>query len=227
MSATDTMKSTPAGRRAWILAASLLAIIVINAMMAFVMSREIADRMITHEATDAQIFINRVFRTQGLAENLFQPPHPNLALSTFAGRVAEWPDTIRLNIYSPDRFIRYSSQAGLTGVKFEDVNSELNQAFSGELVASLETLNSQLKAEHTALPLKHGESFIEAYIPVSNDDGKVFAVVELYQRSAKAETVINGLKPFIWLSAGLGGLILFAALSAMLTWGERKGAAAV
>lgn len=207
------------GGRIWIMAASLLAIIVIHAAMALIMSQKISEKVIEREAQITQDFITRMFREQNPGSALFQPPHPSPALAAFASHVAELPDLIRANIYSPDRFIRYSTQEGLVGVKFDDPNPELEEAFDGELIASLEAVTGESKAEHLALPLKPGEPFIEAYIPVAGEDGKTAAVVELYKRPTGAETVISGLRSLIWISAGLGGLVLFAALCAMSFWG--------
>jgi hypothetical protein len=210
------------GGRVWIMAASLLAIIVINAAMALIMSREIADLVIHREAQVKQDFINRLFQAQKPGAALFRPPHPSPALALFASHVTELPDVIRTNIYSPDRFIRYSTQEGLIGVKFDEPNSELDEAFAGGLIASLETATRASKAEHLALPLKPGEFFIEAYIPVIGADGKVAAVVELYKRPTGTDTIIAGLRSLVWLSAGLGGLVLFIALCAMFIWGAGR-----
>lgn len=211
------------GARVWIvLAAGLVAIAAVNAVMALFISRNLSDRVIAREAQVTQDFINRLFRVQNPGGALFQPPHPSPALAVFAGHVAELPDLIRANIYSPDRFIRYSTQEGLMGVKFDDPNPELEEAFAGKLIAKLETATREAKAEHLALPLKPGDPFIEAYIPVSGEDGKTAAIVELYKRPTGAETVISGLRSLIWLSAGLGGLVLFAALCAMVYWGSHR-----
>jgi two-component system sensor histidine kinase HydH len=206
------------GGRAAILGLSLVAIMLINATMAFFISQRISERIIQREAQVAQDFISRMFQAKRPDGALFDPPQPGAALAAFARELSDLPDLLRANVYSPDRFIRYSTQKGLIGIKFDEANDELDEAFAGETIAKLATITRESKGEQLALPLKAGESFIEAYFPLAGADGKPIAVVELYRRPTGVDAVIANLQGFIWLSAGLSGAVLFAALCLVLAW---------
>jgi two-component system sensor histidine kinase HydH len=216
------MDISRSGGRANFIAASFLAIVVIQAIMAYFISHQLGEAAVEREAEIAQEFLNSILRAQKSAGPLFAEPAPNPALFSFARHITELPDLIRANVYSPDGIIRYSSEVGLIGVKFEDRNLELEEAFAGGLTAELEAITGDSKAEHLALPLKSGETFIEAYIPVSGEDGRAVAVVELYKRPAGLATNIAALRRTIWLSAALAGLALLLILSALCMWVGRR-----
>lgn len=201
-----------------ILGLSLAAIMLINATLAFFISQRVAERIIEREAQVAQDFISRMFQAQQPDSALFKSPQPSSTLAAFARELSDLPDLLRANVYSPDRFIRYSTQKGLIGIKFDEANDELAEAFAGETIANLETITRESKGEQLALPLKAGESFIETYFPLAGANGKPIAVVELYRRPTGVDAVIANLQRFIWLSAGLSGAVLFAALCLVLAW---------
>jgi two-component system sensor histidine kinase HydH len=203
--------------RAALLIAALAVIAIVQAVAAYLVSRQVGESAVAREAEVAQEFLNSILRGHKLETRLFAEP---AALADFTGSIGALPDLIRANVYSPDGIIRYSSQEGLAGVRFEEHNEELEEAFAGRLVAELATVSRDSKAEHLALPLKPGEAFVEAYVPVSNQDGKTLAVVELYKRPAGLADNVASLRSFIWRAAGLAGLALFGA-AAMLIY--RRG----
>lgn len=178
--------------------------------MAYVIGRAAARAAVQREAEIAQEFLNSILRGHKLAPRLFAEP---AALADFTGSIVELPGLIRANVYSPDGIIRYSSQQGLTGVKFEEHNDELAQAFAGELAAELATVSTASKAEHLALPLKTGETFVEAYVPVLGEDSKPVAVVELYKRPAGLASDIAKFQRLVFLAAACAGLALLALLA--------------
>lgn len=201
-----------------LLAAVFAAILSVQAVAAYLVSQRAGTAAVEREAEITQEFLNSILRGHKLEARLFAEP---AALADFTGSISALPDLIRTNVYSPDGIIRYSSQEGLAGVRFEDKNEELEEAFAGRLVAGLETVSRDSKAEHLALPLKPGEAFIEAYVPVSGEDGKTLAVVELYQRSTGLAANVANLQTFIWRAAALAGLALFAMAAALI---YRRGA---
>jgi hypothetical protein len=206
----------PFSGRTRLLAAGLIVIAAIQALLAAYISNRASDAAVQREARVAQKFLVSMLRAQNSAE-LFTEPGPSPALAALTGQIAHLPDLIRANVYSPDGIIRFSTQEGLTGVRFEERNPELDEAFAGALEAELGTLTASSKAEHLALPLRPGESFIESYVPIPAEDGKILAVVELYRRSAGLEASLSALTRTIWLAAALAGLALFALLTATLT----------
>jgi hypothetical protein len=200
-----------------LLAVGFIAIALIQTLLAAYLSNRVGAAAVEREARVAQKFLVSMLRAQNAGE-LFVEPGPSPALAALTGQIAHLPDLIRANVYSPDGIIRFSTQEGLIGVRFEAGNPELDEAFAGKLEAELGTLTATSKAEHLALPLRPGESFIESYVPIPAEDGKIVAVVELYRRSAGLEAGLSALTQTIWLAAALGGVALSALLAAMLTY---------
>jgi two-component system, NtrC family, sensor histidine kinase HydH len=205
------------GKRAWLLAMGVVLIVGIHAILAAFISNRVGEAAVEREAGVAQEFLDSILRVQKSGGALFIDPGPSPALTVFANQIAQLPDLIRANIYSPDGVIRYSTQEGLTGVRFEERNPELDEAFSGELSAELETITAASKAEHLALPLRPGEAFIEAYVPVPDAEGKTLAVVEFYKRPGGLATSLTTLQRTIWLSALLAALAMIALLFVAFT----------
>lgn len=197
--------------RLWFVAISIAAIVVINTLSALLLSRYVSQSFINREGEVAREFLNSIISAEQSGQHLFDTPAPSAALQSFSGHVRNLPGVVRANIYAPDYFIRFSTNAGLVGLRFTD-NEELVEAFQGKLIANLEEIEEQAKAEHIALDLKVGQEIIEAYIPVSGNDGKVVAVVEFYREPDTLKAIISNVSLTIWASAALAGALLFAAL---------------
>ncbi len=207
--------------RRWSVVACLIAITAINAASAEVLGRAVAHRIVLHDGQVAQEFLNSIIATEASGGRLFDTPAPGPALVSFANYVRNLPGMVRANIYSLDGFIRYSTEPNLIGLKFTD-NPELTASFEGKLISKLETVSD--KPEHLALNRLSGEQLVEAYIPVGDGKGGVAAVVEFYKNPAAVKAVIGEVRGLIWLSAALGGLLTFLALSAALRWAKVIGA---
>jgi hypothetical protein len=202
------------GPRTWILAAGLVAVTVINGVLALVLSRAVSEAVLAREAHVARDYLGSIVRADGLAASLFAEPRPSPALQHFATYVEALPGVVRVNVYAPDSFIRHSTEPNMIGLKFEG-NAELAAAFAGQISAKLETIAFEDKPEHLALNRFAGKPFIEAYLPVPDGDGKIIAVVELYQQADAVLAVTGRLQRIIILSELLGGMLLLIALYAL------------
>ena len=141
--------------RMWFAAISLLAIVAANAVLASVLTRFISERIQLREAEIAQEFLAGILKAEGGEAKLFSTPAPSAELISFAEQVRSIPGIVRANIYSPDMFIRFSTEPSLTGLKF-DGNSELSDSFRGELVSKIEAVSDIDKSEHIALEQPRG-----------------------------------------------------------------------
>lgn len=202
------------GPRTWILAAGLVAVTLINGALALVLSRAVSDAVLAREGAVAQDYITSIVRADAMGATLFAEPRPSPALQHFASYVGNLPGVVRVNVYSPDHFIRHSTEPNLIGLKF-DGNDELAAGFAGKISATLETIVFDPKPEHLGLNQFAGKPFIEAYIPVMDEAGKAIAVVELYQKPDAVLAVAERLKRIIVLSELLGGVLLLLALYAL------------
>ncbi len=192
-------------------AAGVSAIIAVNFGLSMILSQSITERILQGEGLVKQEFLNSILTVENGAGELFSPPAPSAALLSFSAHVRSLPGIVRANVYSPDGFIRHSTDPNLIGVNFSD-NEELAEGFAGKISAVLETVESSSKAEHLALNQLSGERLIEAYIPVRGPDGKVATVVEFYQKDTELKEMVYSLERSIWMAAALSSAILALAL---------------
>lgn len=196
-------------RRAWTAAVAIAAILVINAGLAFGLGRLVDDRILLREGEVAQEFLTSMVAAEASAAKLFVKPAPSPELTSFSNHVRHLPGIIRANIYSPDGFIRYSTEEQLIGLKFSG-NPELVESFKGRLSADFSEATSDAKPEHIAITLPVGDRLVEAYVPILDAGGRTIAVVELYKSPERVLAVIAQMTRMIWFAVGLASLLLIA-----------------
>lgn len=206
----------------WFAAAGVIAIVAVNFVLANVLSRMVSERLLEREGQVKQEFLNSILAAEASADKLFAQPAPSAALLSFSTHVRSLPGIMRANIYSPDGYIRHSTEANLIGVHFGD-NDELEESFKGRVTSAIETMEAD-KPEHLALNLLAGDQLIEAYIPVLQPDGKVAAVVEFYRKDAWVQDTVSAIERSIWLAGGLSSLIL-AVTMLLGMWRRRRAEA--
>ncbi len=197
-------------RRISFMLLGLAAIGWISLVMAIVLNRSIAERLLIHEAEVSQEFLSSALRSEANEASLFAEPAPSPALAAFASYVQNMPDVIRANVYSPDGFIRFSTEKNIIGVKFEN-NPELAAAFAGRLSARLEEVSDNTKPEHLAVNRTGSGKLIEAYIPIVGRSGSIVSVVEFYRPPHRIEAVMTDISTIIRAASLIGGLIMFLA----------------
>lgn len=211
--------------RYWLVGLGLAAILAVNGVLASVLSQTVAKNILAGEALVMQQFLDNAVATDGSAHALFQTPAPSPELTAFASHVRSLPGTVRANIYSPDLFIRHSTDANLVGVQFKE-NPELVESFEGKLVAELETVSGSSKAEHLALNQLSGERLIESYVPVHDGTGNVVAVVEFYLKADAVESTMAAVARHIWIAAAINATVLALVMAAALMLGRRPSGTA-
>jgi two-component system, NtrC family, sensor histidine kinase HydH len=198
--------------RTWRLIASFAAILIVNSAVAYLLPGYLTALLVTHEGEVAQEFLQSIVSAEKSRDRLFESPGPGPALLSLGNHIETLPGVVRVNIYSPDGFIRYASDRNFINRKFTD-NSELAEAFEGHIVAQLEEVTDDAKPEYLALNRSGGDQLIEAYLPMKDDAGKIFAVVEFYRRPDRILSLISSVRSTIWSGAALGGAMLFIALA--------------
>ncbi|EJN24324.1 histidine kinase [Pseudomonas sp. GM78] len=124
----------------------------------------------------------------------------------FLDYLAQLPNSLLINIYSPLRTVVWSTNKKLVGRAF--LNDELEQAFSSK--ERISTKYSNVDADRSEQKFLHPpkEFFIESYIPIVDDQGKILAVVEIYREPADLIERLNHGHWLIWLST-MGGLMVY------------------
>lgn len=157
---------------------------------------------IVHAGGGEPLFLSRTgTAADDVLENLFS-------------KIAGIPDIMRANVYRENRSIIWSSDPEFIDVEF-NTNPDLDRAFLGELVVEEGVVGEVRKAEHAFLEgnEKMGARFIEAYIPVSSLKGEeIIGVVEVYKSPEALLDAVDAGKRLVWLTATVGGLILYLVL---------------
>ncbi|WP_373505781.1 hypothetical protein [Aestuariivirga sp.] len=189
-----------------LLVAGVAAILAVHMILSQLLGRSLTDGLLKREGIVAQEFLNSILAAEDSTDKLFAQPQPSPALQSFGTHVRSLPGIVRANIYSPDGFIRHSSEANLVGVHFSD-NKELGQAFAGKITSALEEIQASDKSEHLALSQLDGDHLIESYVPVTSPSGSVVAVVEFYRKDSWIGPMVAEMNRGIWIAAGLSSMI--------------------
>jgi hypothetical protein len=209
-------------RRLWPVILTFLVIAVVCTVTATMIERAMSAYILQREAEVAQEFLRSVLIAEDSFDKLFEEPVPSPALQSFGHHLEVLPEIVRANVYSPDGFIRFSTERNLIGVKFGD-NPELQEAFAGHLVTGLEEISDNTKDEHLALNRTGSDTLVEAYIPVTDKAGRLAGVVEFYRLPTRVTSAIESARRIIWLVLAAGGLVLFLAAWLLLLRSPQGG----
>ncbi len=208
------VKSETQGRATGLIVLMVIGVFAIAAahyILAQILSQSITNGMLAREGQVKQEFLSSILEAERSAGDLFTQPGPSPALLSFGAHVRSLPGIVRANVYSPDGFIRHSTEANMVGINFSG-NEELKEAFDGKITSVLETIHASGKPEHLALARLEGEKLIEAYIPVAGPDGKIVTVVEFYRKDTWIETLAADIERNLWIAAGISCVILVLLL---------------
>ena len=197
--------------RMWAVLVAILVIAGIHGGLASAVSNLAARGFLKQDAATSQQFLADILAAEDQPEALFAQPSPSPTLTSFAAHVRQLPGVVRANIYSPDLFIRHSTEPNLVGVQFKD-NAELTESFEGQLVAKFVDNAEAGKEEHIALGGNGGSRLIEAYIPVPDAQKRIVAVVEFYRRDENVSATLANLTRLVWLAALANGLVLLVVV---------------
>ncbi len=194
-----------------LLAAGIIAIGGANYFLSQRLGSSIIEGLLAREGQVKQEFLSSILAAGKGEADLFAPPRPSAALLAFGEQVRGLSGIVRANVYSPDGFIRYSTDANLIGVQFEG-NPELAEAFAGKIISAFAEKPSSDKSEHLALNQIAGEKLIEVYVPVRGQDGRIVTVVEFYRKDDWIQAMASDIERSFLLSAALCGTIVAIAL---------------
>ena len=226
---TGTTGSTPGfGLIRLFAVAGALAIGTFSLVMALVLGRFIESRMLQRDAQVGRDFVQSLAKIQQVAAVLRRGGSPQPApgadprFAEFIEHLAAIPSVLRVNVYSAESTVLWSSRPEMIGRRFEH-NDELEEALRGEVVAHAAAGPGQPdKAEHMLMGLRPSE-YIENYVPVVDEGGKkVVAVVELYRRPDDLFAAIHSGQKLVMVGAAAGGVFIFLSLIGFVRHTERR-----
>jgi two-component system, NtrC family, sensor histidine kinase HydH len=205
--------------------ASLLVIAAIAIGNAILLTNFVTKHLLDREAHVTMEFLMNVLQADGSIGYLADPAHPELA-ARFEGSLQQltaMPDVQRINVYSREHTVLWSTDRALIGRKF-DQNEELDEALRGELAIEGGSITDaqRQKPEHVGLPAESA-FFVETYIPIrSAGKPEVLGVFELYKAPVALTAAIRDGHRQIWLTAFLGAVALYLTLFWIVRSADRK-----
>ncbi|MCP5133155.1 MAG: two-component sensor histidine kinase [Gammaproteobacteria bacterium] len=200
-------------------ALSLLSIVLIGIVSAALLSRFLRETLLEQNGLLTLEFVQSIAQSQNTSR-YFSEPDPAKRqgpLDDFFKRIAHMPDVVRANVYSLDRVVLWSTEKPLAGRQFPENNPELDRALNGQLALHTGQVKAHDKSEHILFRSRDQGVCRELY-PHSWARRCGGRVVELYKLPRLLwETIARGQR-LVWVSAGLGGLFLYA----MLFWIVRR-----
>lgn len=221
----DTAAATHHGLMRRFVFTGAAAIAAFSVGMAWLLTGFIESRLLQRDAVLSRDFVQSIVTTQHVAAALRAGRvDGDAGFTEFFGHVAAMPDVLRANLYTTDRRVLWSSRPEMIGRAFPD-NDELDDALRGEVVVHREEGDDDgpdAKPEHMLLGARPSE-FVENYLPVYDETGRLVGVVELYRRPlALIEAILSGQR-LVWAGALAGAVFLFASLA----WYVRRIAGAL
>jgi signal transduction histidine kinase len=176
----------------------------------------LARHMVAHDASLAAD-LSRLLLTRSLPESAFIAATPGDAgmYAQAAHEIVASADVVRVVLYDAQARVLWSDDPNLIGRRF-DHDRELQRALKGRLEANLIRPG---KEEHQGT-LRSFARMEEIYVPVRyTKDSPVVGALEIYRYPAEFFEVLDRGLAFVWLLGGGGGLLIYAALFAVVALG--------
>lgn len=205
----------------WIVIAALAVLAAVHGWLAYAIPKVLADHYLQREVLVSQQFLTGILAAEPGPGTLFAEPVPSPALASFAAHVRKMPGVVRANVYSPDGFIRHSTDPNLIGVQFA-INRDLAESFGGRPMASILDAAEAHKDEHLALNVTDGSALLEAYIPVPDAAGRIAAVAEFYRKDPELAGVRAEARRLVWLAAAVNVLVMLGVAALLVRSARRR-----
>ncbi|MEX5586090.1 sensor histidine kinase [Pseudomonas urmiensis] len=133
------------------------------------------------------------------------------ARSEFLDHLAHLPDVLLASIFSPERKVIWSTNPALIGRQVHE-DSALEKAFASH--GRVSARYNEVEAGRTEQQFVRAPKmfFVEHYIPLVDDQGKVLAMVEIYKEPVDLIERIDRGHKLIWAATALGGLTIYFGL---------------
>ena len=204
----------------WFSLFGLLVILFTSVITSYVLASFLEEHLLRRDAVVMKDFVERIAQhhdPRGYFASSYSLAGEDL--NDFFEDVAHMPDVARINAFSPDGTVVWSSDSAMIGKKFP-ANDELAEALTGELVYEKGSLEHPAKPEHLPFATRINW-FVENYIPIKDrDTGQIVGVVEIYRIPVALSKSISSGRQLVWLSIAAGGLFLFVSLFGVVRRGQ-------
>lgn len=196
----------------WFSLTALLSVATVSVLSVWALSHFLTERMIRREAEMTTVFVRNLIKTENAISVFTGIADEETHVGDFLNHMSALPDTLRVNLYSADLKVLWSTDPKLVGQRFDD-DAELKNALQTglEINSGIVDVANLPKSEH--VDIDPGVTrFVENYIPVLDDSGRVVGVVELYKVPRELFDAIEAGIELIWQAALGAGIFLYATL---------------
>jgi two-component system, NtrC family, sensor histidine kinase HydH len=165
--------------------------------------------VLTRDFVHSLMLVEKPMQSYLRAQSSTIPPEVEASFE----HIATMPNMVRANVYNLDRKVIWSSDPELKDRSF-GANPELDLTLTGAVVVEQKRSSDRLhgKTEHASLRSDE-VLFVEIYVPVVDvESNRIIGAIEFYKNPRELMRVLEQLRNYIALGAGVFGLLLFAAL---------------
>ncbi|MEO2054199.1 MAG: ATP-binding protein [Nitrospira sp.] len=195
----------------WFAFLSFICIALISSVSAFFLSQFLTNTILQLDAVEVRDFVQSHTR-EGDVTLFFEEADSGIAEDYFEEQfmhIVSMPEVVRANVYDKQGNVLWSDDERMIGHNFMP-NLDLITALTGTLASTSGTSGKPTKGEHVFD--KEVPFFVEVYVPIRNNDGRIVGVVEIYKEPLALFNTLQRGKALIWASAALGGVFLYIFL---------------
>ena len=205
--------------------ASLVVIVAIAVVTSVVLADFFTEQFLHREARLTADYVQQALLTNESIGFFEKPGDPDLArrFALTIDHLHSMDEVRRINVYSHEGVLLWSDDTAIIGKRFNR-NVELERALGGELVVEGGKMSAtqRAKSEHAGMS-EQCVYYVETYMPVKmTGSARVVGVIELYRSPEALTTAITQGYWRIWLSAGLGALVLYLTLFWVVRSADRR-----
>jgi len=201
------------------MAAGGLVSLVTMAVVGAVVANVIEDGVTRNAAASTALYVDSVIAPilPDMQKSDFLTEPVRHALDETLGQGTLGQRLLSFRLWRRDGTVLYSKNGTLTGKRF-DPNSNLQEAFAGNLVAEFDQVeDAESEAERDS-----GQSLLEIYVPVLQPwSGQVVAVTEFYEVASEFERTLFQARLWAWLAVAGATLAFYLLLSTIVLRGSR------
>lgn len=218
----------------WFSFAALLSIALVSALGAEALSQFLAHSLMRSDSelsddliegmllsTSLQAELSQLVQSKpaNLSATLRAQPSMQLALNKFGDQIAMMPGILRVNLYTPDNMVGWSTNPELIG-RAAPSHKEFSDSLAGRPVVKLSDGDGEFSPDSAELSHR-SIRFVEQYMPITGTDGHVIGVIELYKEATSLASSIKRTRMAVWVGASVSGLLVYLALLGVVLRGDR------
>lgn len=217
----------------WFSIISFIVVFIISLAFAFILTHFLKQEILQRDAILTSQFVHSIAQAQIRQAHLddrlalgqildervdlarFGVTDPTVVASAriqFYDHLRNLPDALLATVFSPDRKILWSTNPALIGT-IDEGNDELDDAFAARIMVSTEyDAEEERKKSEQRFMHEPRKFFVEDYMPLMTQNGKVAAVVEIYKEPSDLERTIKRGNVLVWSCTVIGSVFIYVAL---------------